>query len=628
VAPPSGVLHHPPRREVAMERFLGSICAALLCAAACDGPPSTVDISKLDAREVDRRSWGTDYCATQRWYGDGECDEFCPAPDPDCDAALEAKAQAFIDAYVKRYAPAERDLVLADWKASTTGAAEDYDASNAAQIAIFLVHIDPALYDQLKAVFDQRAKLALFTRRSLEDVEPNFLALKLGAAELTSMLQVMQLRNDVLGTFNNYKGVVDGQEYSISELHDLQLRSDHPTRQKIWEALKGVGPKIAPKILEGIKAANIVARSIGYASYWEYSLRSSDIEPTQLVAIFDELDRQTSAPYAATKPAVDQEVASQRGIPVSEVAIWDYDTEFFQDAPPTPGVDLDAFFRDRPKETIVELAGTFFSRLGLNVDDVLARSDLYPRAGKWPGAFTTSIDRQGDIRVLLNTRSNLGSMETALHELGHAADAKNLDDKLPFLLRTSNHIFTTEAMAMLLEGQSLTPELYVELLGADAAAVARATLAMLERQRRGELIFARYALVMFHFEKALYENPDQDLNALWWSLAQRYQLLQRPPGRDGASDWASKTHFASNPVYYHNYSLGKLFVAQLRSVLARRARYEGPLLGFSLLGRPDAVELLRQKVFRVGRRMHWWELVERATGEKLQVKAFGEEVRH
>ena len=37
-------------------------------------------------------------------------------------------------------------------------------------------------------------------------------------------------------------------------------------------------------------------------------------------------------------------------------------------------------------------------------------------------------------------------------------------------------------------------------------------------------MFARWALVMLHFEKALYANPEQDLNKLWWDIVERYQL--------------------------------------------------------------------------------------------------------
>ena len=45
------------------------------------------------------------------------------------------------------------------------------------------------------------------------------------------------------------------------------------------------------------------------------------------------------------------------------------------------------------------------------------------------------------------------------------------------------------------------------------------------------LIFSRWCQVMLRFEKAMYEDPAQDLNRLWWDLVERYQGLKRPPGR-------------------------------------------------------------------------------------------------
>ena len=56
--------------------------------------------------------------------------------------------------------------------------------------------------------------------------------------------------------------------------------------------------------------------------------------------------------------------------------------------------------------------------------------------------------------------------------------------------------------------------------------------------RLSKLIFARWSMVVFNFEKQFYQNPDQDLNKLWWNLKKRYQLLNPPEGRN-APDWAS-----------------------------------------------------------------------------------------
>ncbi len=64
------------------------------------------------------------------------------------------------------------------------------------------------------------------------------------------------------------------------------------------------------------------------------------------------------------------------------------------------------------------------------------------------------------------------------------------------------------------------------------------------------------------FEKELYENPNQDLNALWWKTVNEIQLIA-PPDITANPDWAAKIHFSLAPVYYQNYLLGELMAAQL-----------------------------------------------------------------
>ena len=60
----------------------------------------------------------------------------------------------------------------------------------------------------------------------------------------------------------------------------------------------------------------------------------------------------------------------------------------------------------------------------------------------------------------------------------------------------------------------------------------------------------------------MFENPEQDLDSLWWELVERYQGLKKPEGRK-KPDWAAKIHIALYPVYYQNYMLGELLASQL-----------------------------------------------------------------
>jgi peptidyl-dipeptidase A len=69
--------------------------------------------------------------------------------------------------------------------------------------------------------------------------------------------------------------------------------------------------------------------------------------------------------------------------------------------PASDAVSLDAWFEGTDPAA---LATEFFRGIGLPVDDVIARSDLYEREGKDQHAFCTDIDRAGDVRILCNLR--------------------------------------------------------------------------------------------------------------------------------------------------------------------------------------------------------------------------------
>ena len=97
---------------------------------------------------------------------------------------------------------------------------------------------------------------------------------------------------------------------------------------------------------------------------------------------------------------------------------WHYHDPFFQESP--------GGLRREPRRPVREgrhrssCAATFYAGIGLPIDDVIARSDLYEKKGKSPHAFCTDIDREGDVRVLANIVPNEYWMGTMLHELGHS----------------------------------------------------------------------------------------------------------------------------------------------------------------------------------------------------------------
>jgi peptidyl-dipeptidase A len=140
--------------------------------------------------------------------------------------------------------------------------------------------------------------------------------------------------------------------------------------------------------------------------------------------------------------------------------------------------------------------------------------------------------------------------------------------------------------------------------------------------RLEQLVFSRWAQVMYRFEKSMYENPDQDLNALWWKLVEKYQLIKKPLGRN-EPDWATKIHIATVPCYYHNYLLGELLASQLHYYICNHVLNDTTdIRRISYYGHPEVGKFLQEKVFKPGMRYPWNEMIEKATGEKLTVKYY------
>src|SRR5262249_43365295 len=155
--------------------------------------------------------------------------------------------------------------------------------------------------------------------------------------------------------------------------------------------------------------------------------------------------------------------------------------------------NLDAPYQ---KADILKMCRDFYGSIGLPIDDVIARSDLYEKPGKSPHAFCTDIDREGDVRVLGNIVQNEMWMGTMLHELGHSVySSKNIPKSLPYVLRGESHILTTEGVAMQFERFSKSRP-WIEKMGLKVDDAQKFDEAAKKVQRNQLLIFSRWCQVM------------------------------------------------------------------------------------------------------------------------------------
>lgn len=141
-----------------------------------------------------------------------------------------------------------------------------------------------------------------------------------------------------------------------------------------------------------------------------------------------------------------------------------------------------------------------------------------------------------------------------------------------------------------------------------------------EKESLDKLVLVRWIMTVTSFERELYQNPDQDLNRVWWTLVKKYQLLEKPAGREDP-DWSAKSHIATAPCYYQNYLLGELFAAQIVETLEREVLHAS-IREKSFWNNKGIGRLLKERLFLPGSSMSWKQLVPWVTGQELSEKSF------
>lgn len=503
------------------------------------------------------------------------------------------------------------DFCRAEWAAYTEGGGDNWKAAEAAELKLNKFLSDRELFSrvkQLKGSSDDpliNRQIDMLHDYMLPNQIPDDL-----------MQRMVAISNECQKVFNDYRGDVDGKQYSRNDVKDVLRDSDDSAfRETVWKAHKKAGPVVSSKILELVDLRNRAAKALGFSDYRALQLAGQQHDPKTLDMLLRKLDEVTREPYKKLKQELDMKLKQRFG--TEELRPWHYSDPFMQDAPQATSIDFDTYYKDKD---VVEIARKFYASFGMDPGSILARSSLYPKQGKSEHASAHFLDRDAnDARILCNIRPANDWMDTTLHELGHALYDTGIDMKLPWMLRQPAHIFTTEGVALMFGGLTRNPGWLKKALNLDDAEAARIAPDIAKQKRLDRLFFSRWSLVMCEFEKQLYADPLQDLNTVWWDLVERYQMISRPDDRK-APDWATKDHVVSAPVYYHNYILGEFFYEQLLERMAGEAGCTSSELTF--YSRKDIGDLLRQKVFMPGASLHWEEFTRKATGKPLSVDAW------
>ena len=519
----------------------------------------------------------------------------------------------FIKNYVRKVDPLCTKSNIAYFESSISGKDEDYKKVENYNNKLQKLHNSKETYKTLEKLKKSKKIKDTDLKNQLDTLISEFESSKLDQKKLTFLTKMETALEQKFSTFS---AKIESKNVTDNEIDEILLKSKNSKKLKCaWEASKEIGEVVEKDVISVVKLRNALAKEAGYKNFHTWSLKESDLVPKELDALFDKLDKLTKKSYFKLKREMDLVLCKK--YKVSKLCPWHYQNKFFQDAPNIHGIDYDSMYKNYD---IVKLAKSYYSRLGYDVTNILDKSDLFEKKGKQQHAYCTAIDRTGrDVRILENIVPSRNWMNTTLHELGHAIySAESCGEELPWLLRLEVHTFVTEAIAMLFGRMASNPQWLKNNLGFDDI-----YKVIFKSLRLEQLIFSRWVQVVYHFEKNMYANPDQDLNKLWWDLVEKYQGLKKPEGRN-KPDWAAKIHISTFPCYYHNYLLGEILASQINNHIVKNIMKQKDIKNTDY-DTKEVGDFLRNKIFKPGQKYSWKKLISLALKEKLNPKYYAEQ---
>ncbi len=503
----------------------------------------------------------------------------------------------------------ETEFHEAYWDSQIAASPESDRRRAALELELRRVKGDPTALAQVRAALAEEIHEPIF-KRQLEVLRLSLAGNQMPDEQRAALVETATA---IESDYATYRPKLNGRPLSENDIEQILIGStDEDERRGAWEASKEIGGRVAERIREVARLRNDVAHDMGFADYYNFALALQEIDEDWLFELLGEFERMIEEPFRRWKAELDEKLRAK--FATKELRPWHYDDPFFQMLPSQSKVDVGELIGEVDAASLAEET---FRRWGIDLGPVMRNSDLYPRDRKCQHAFCLQVDRADDVRILANIVPGERWVEVMLHESGHAAYDVSIDPSLPYLLRRPAHTFVTEAIAIMSGRLLRRPEWLTTIVGADPAEVSALESDLRAAAVAQSLLFLRWGLVVVHFERELYADPEGDLDDLWWDLVERFQLVRRPPGRK-APDWAAKIHVAVAPAYYQNYLLGEMLAAQLERTCLNEAG--------GLVGHADAGRLLIERVFRKGSSSRWDDLIESATGEPLSAAAFAQAV--
>jgi hypothetical protein len=412
-----------------------------------------------------------------------------------------------------------------------------------------------------------------------------------GEAELSAIAgdpRLGRLVESVARADLDQRYLVDSHWLTRAELNNMLARSpERALRRKCWGARGQLAPIIGSRIQHAIRLRNQLAAQLSGRTFVDTALARQGLSRTTLAQWFEQIRSASEVEYVRLLDRIRQQLQ------VDTVEPWDLEYYFH--------ILAGAFEEKRfaPEQATSKINGLMLS-LGYD----LARMPVDTKIADITfGGATYPIFYGREVKILVNRFEGIRFTDTLLHETGHALHYV-FDREPSFLLRTCYSEAFDEGLGQVTALMLYRPEIATKYFGLTAAEAE----ALRERYRLKSLFDIREYMADSLFELSAYDNPDQDLAALYNRIYSRYV------GVDGRDEpvWSFEPFYASDPIYLQNYVLAEAVARQVHASLGSR---------FGSRWDEEAGDFLRTQLFSRGARLTIDQILLEATGRGLSPDA-------
>lgn len=561
-----------------------------------------------------------------------------------CSKDPKREAADFLRSYEKQFQQLFYEAGKAQWVANTDISDTHDSLATEASRALARFQGSVGVIEKTKSLLARRDQLDTLQVRQLEKI---WLAAAHAPGTIPdivdSLISETTRNTSILYSYEYTMTGKDGKPKPVTtnDIDRILVESnDLDERLFAWETSKGVGVPLRSGLANLQRLRNRVAREMGYSSYFGLEVADYGMTSEEMMQLMDQLVAELRPLYIELHTYARYELAKRYKKPVPDMlpAHW-VPNRWGQNWPGiVQSVNLDAPFKDKSKEWIVQQAEDFFMSLGfpkLN-ETFWQKSDLYPvepgsSRRKNNHASAWHLDLADDYRSLMSVEPTADWFKTTHHELGHIYYfIEYSNPEVPLVLREGANRSYHEGMGDLMAIASLQRP-YLEQLGilSPDTKIDQTQWLLNEALSAASIVFIPFSAgTMSRFEYDLYEHdlPVNQYNKRWWEYVERYQGIVPPtPRLEEWCDAATKTHIIDDAAQYYDYALSCVLKFQLHNYIAKNILKQDPR-NCNYYGNKQVGEFLKG-IMRPGASRDWQQVLKEKTGEDFSAKAMLEYYR-